>query len=757
MATFADNWSSLFELFVSVSGLKLRLNMPDTAIIKEGKLQGWWYTNSEGVVTRASLHEVSPQSLFQKLIGQQTADPAINPFQYVALAHYDSGVSRPLKQHELQHLLGQVSGPFEPPRPVDAVTEVPFCLQAYIIPMRDMRYLATYGGTDAATCTTFARRFSARYTHALDDPATVQQVIARAAANATQRAGGFDAPEDRALTAEELLVESQLVAMGLLEARARQAGEEEGEEQAYDAGGSPSDEALPASRKAQQETAKAVQSIVSFVERAHGLRAQGIVAEFVQAHPDVFVLLAVHAVQWDARASRGRLGTFTDRWNDYMTGVGPAPAPRPASKKAHAPGLLRSSDSSMLIMTERASGVGLAGTHPLASPVNSGRSPPHSPAVTQAHDNTFLTSARPGSAPAMVLHRFRPQTASPYGGPNNGNYSIRNAVASARRGAGGNPTAAPPSPDSYSLWSPRKSLATETVTGSLTLEVEVLKERLQRQTDVAARAELALTQLAVSSQATQASLMRQLEDARAEAAVAAQGRQELEEEYERLRSERAQLKSELAGAQEELRVARDQLAADRETLVTQVRSAHATQGDLEGVASRARAENEVLREEVSRLQRRLEEEQEVVEAARSQLYDYRQMVTMLQGQLRRGKNKPAVAGTTGGPTTAVTASVTSLPPNMLSAGGVMPPARTSMFNAGMGSGKEDPLAPIDLDGSMLGSDMGPGAPAPAAPQAFSAAAHVSSRHNAHKPRSGVNPALSTLPVSQQGTSHAKRY
>lgn len=113
---------------LQASGLKLRLNMPDTAIIKEvsytstsladkhvlpiyllhykpapgmrkgtciwhsaclvqGKLQGWWYTNNEGVLTRASLHEISPQGLFQKLVGQKTEDPAMNPFQYIALAH----------------------------------------------------------------------------------------------------------------------------------------------------------------------------------------------------------------------------------------------------------------------------------------------------------------------------------------------------------------------------------------------------------------------------------------------------------------------------------------------------------------------------------------------------------------------------------------------------------------------------------------------------------------------------------------------
>lgn len=49
--------------------------------------------------------------------------------------------------------------------------------------------------------------------------------------------------------------------------------------------------------------------------------SQGLVAEFVQAHSDVFALLAIHAVQWDGRASRGRLGTFTDRWGDFTSGT----------------------------------------------------------------------------------------------------------------------------------------------------------------------------------------------------------------------------------------------------------------------------------------------------------------------------------------------------------------------------------------------------------------------------------------------------
>ena len=147
---FADNWGSLFELFVSVSlvppplylwflggqmatsrspspnaevypppspflidlawapqvsGLKLRVNIPDTAIIKEGRIIGWYYTNKEGICCRSALHEISSQALFQKLTGQQNKDPQLNPFGYVALAHFESGVSRMVKQHELQDIV----------------------------------------------------------------------------------------------------------------------------------------------------------------------------------------------------------------------------------------------------------------------------------------------------------------------------------------------------------------------------------------------------------------------------------------------------------------------------------------------------------------------------------------------------------------------------------------------------------------------------------------------------------------------------
>jgi hypothetical protein len=223
------------------------------------------------------------------------------------------------------------------------------------------------------------------------------------------------------------------------------------------------DYAFPASHKAKIEATRLIQGLTSFVERAHGLRIQGLVAELVQAHPDVFVLLAVHAVQWDTRSSKGRLGTFTDRWNDFMAGIGPPPAPQVPGKRGQAPGLLQSADKQVLIMSERAGfagGLG-AGGYPVKSPPIS---PGHLPGSQV--DRQYLSAARPGSAPAVVLHRYRQHgsagfnhsntglLSSGYAGANNGGSSFRNAVASARRGAGGNPTAQPPSTDSYALVSP---------------------------------------------------------------------------------------------------------------------------------------------------------------------------------------------------------------------------------------------------------------------------------------------------------------
>ena len=131
----------------------------------------------------------------------------------------------------------------------------------------------------------------------------------------------------------------------------------------------------------------------------------------------------------------------------------------------------------------------------------SGRGYPYSPNQV-GNEVSAVYDTRPGSAPTVVMQRFRPNPNFP--ATMSGSYSSR-ASSALRRGTNAATVAASssyntaPPMSSYSLWTPRDQLTSETVTGTLALEIEVLKEKLQRQTDVAARAEAALNQLAMSS------------------------------------------------------------------------------------------------------------------------------------------------------------------------------------------------------------------------------------------------------------------
>lgn len=42
--------------------------------------------------------------------------------------------------------------------------------------------------------------------------------------------------------------------------------------------------------------------------------------QFIETTPGSLSLVAVHAAQLDSKSSRGRLGTFTERWADYLAG-----------------------------------------------------------------------------------------------------------------------------------------------------------------------------------------------------------------------------------------------------------------------------------------------------------------------------------------------------------------------------------------------------------------------------------------------------
>lgn len=87
---------------LSQSPHQLRVNLVDTIAISNGSISAWFYTNSNGEVDRAEEHELVPSSIMLKLLAMQASseDKGI-----VAVAHYQSGLRKPLNETELESLV----------------------------------------------------------------------------------------------------------------------------------------------------------------------------------------------------------------------------------------------------------------------------------------------------------------------------------------------------------------------------------------------------------------------------------------------------------------------------------------------------------------------------------------------------------------------------------------------------------------------------------------------------------------------------
>lgn len=97
--------------YLQASGLKLRMCLPSTALLGgEGRIIGWYYTDRDGVVCKATASEVSSAAVLHKLCASHVLDLSYNPFSYVAVAHYASGVCRLLRRDELQLLVREILG-----------------------------------------------------------------------------------------------------------------------------------------------------------------------------------------------------------------------------------------------------------------------------------------------------------------------------------------------------------------------------------------------------------------------------------------------------------------------------------------------------------------------------------------------------------------------------------------------------------------------------------------------------------------------
>lgn len=75
-------------------GHKLRLKIPDTAVISGGVLQAWLQTNSKtGAIQSTPRCQLSCAALSAKLKGQHAAYDSDNPDGWVAVTHWSNGLS----------------------------------------------------------------------------------------------------------------------------------------------------------------------------------------------------------------------------------------------------------------------------------------------------------------------------------------------------------------------------------------------------------------------------------------------------------------------------------------------------------------------------------------------------------------------------------------------------------------------------------------------------------------------------------------
>eukprot|EP00775_Hariotina_reticulata_P011560 gene11561-11704_t len=293
------------------SGHKLRLSVPDTALITNKQLTAWFYTDlSTGVVHEVSRSQLSTAALLHKLTGLHAPHELNNPEGWVAVAYFSNHITRLVNAQELEELLtgvhvgphpgGMAAVPNE-----DAGLQLQM-LQGYIPPQGDLRFITTFGGVEGAVhltqavadrCSSFARTADAclqkpsdPLPDGIDEAVTSISRDCRGGGEGSSSASNAASPSGRVLLAEG-----------------------GGNEQAVQ---------LAAPGSVARPAASAVQSLISWLDKAHGLRVQGIVAEFIKDMRSHLWLTGLHSIVLDPKLSAGSAATFTDRWTDFMAGAG---------------------------------------------------------------------------------------------------------------------------------------------------------------------------------------------------------------------------------------------------------------------------------------------------------------------------------------------------------------------------------------------------------------------------------------------------
>lgn len=379
------------------------------------------------------------------------------------------------------------------------------------------------------------------------------------------------------------------------------------------------------------EIRRLVQAIASFIERAHGLRLIGMVCETIRTWDGRTMLLAVHATQWDTRHTNGSITTYTERMNEYRAGKVAPPAAQPNNQTpiyvsrsgAPPPRVRQQPHLSINQLPDR------QGIHD--RPWTAGAPVYHPPRVYGDELPGIEASGAGGGRPwygTRSVTPLRPDTTPAFG------------HGSIRPGAGGSPTTREIlASHKTRTWSARTAAAATNLQGDmfnrdvvagLADDLEATKECLQLQYDACARSEAALQQLheeyaaAVSAaHQTQTALEEGLLDTQRE-------RNSLRADVEELSLRNESLEQRQAALEKENQTLKEHLGQEREAAAAAARHHGAREAELREKGETMLAELKQLREERSEMQRRITQEQEVVQAVRTQLVEYKLYIQQLE-------------------------------------------------------------------------------------------------------------------------------
>ncbi|KAF6265420.1 hypothetical protein COO60DRAFT_1686902 [Scenedesmus sp. NREL 46B-D3] len=700
------------------TGHKLRLRIPDTAVIEGNVLKAWLYTEKQtGVLHATPRSQLSTSALKRKLQGQHAAYAVDNPHSWVAVAYFANCITRLVTADELEELLSRVyvgAVPEDASRDAAAGQEglQLLALQGYVIPAKDVRYITTFGGVEGPAMLTQVHSYSNRFSAGASS-----QEAAEAAAAAIQQAlkaevfGPHEAGACSCLSncgyAADAGTDTDVTAAGDAAGSVlcgASCGSGAGAIHTADAGRC-SVQAAPGS--VARATAAALQVLVSYLDKAHGLRVQGMAAEFIRDARQQLWLVGLHSMTLDPQQSRGSAATFTQRWGEFLVGAGPPPAPHPPQHTSYG----RSAGG----CEEPSCGHAAPASAPAeqqddgAGSVSGGLSAARRLSPMQQLNRNFFPLL---AVDASELPRWRPQSASAVahgsvrlirlsscsparqrpassaaaaalsvsmdstiagrmsggvlgstpgstagcalGQAGGARYTSRNAASAARPGAGGNPTSKPTSSDSYSLWMQQPLRPSDSTTAQLACQLEWCKERVQRYAELAEAAQLQAG--STVEQATQhvASVQQELLQLRHDASAASRERRRLQQHMSELEARRSSTGAAMLQLQQQLADVQEQLAQDRATMATMLRQHQQQKQQLEEDVGQLQQQNGELRGVAQQLQARLGEEGEVVSALRAQLVDYKLQMEQMQLQGKKGRslyNSSSTAGRRGSSTT----------------------------------------------------------------------------------------------------------